>query len=203
MKGRSPLFMKKNNKNSKKPKNNRGRPSKPILTDERQPFVFECLARGMTFDQTATEFNKTFNQNITLQSIEQYKRTHLQEYLAFREEYMSKIREPRLANARARIDELEGLIKKLQSKLLKDFDTLTPNQHMENGTLATIQRIQSLLDQISQETGDKVHRWKGEGFGDHKHFYFGDNAINRFADLTVKERQTEEKTDLRNRIKKS
>jgi len=186
-------------KNIKHLKGRGKKPQQVKITEERYPFIFERIARGATYETTAQEFQAEFNVKISLQGIADFCYKHPEQY----KEFLDDIRQVRLANAKARILESQAKVEKLGAKIDDILENVPYSKWDRINISALIREFRGLLDQISQDCGDKVQKFKGEGFGDHKHFYFGDHAINRFADLTLEERQGEETANLRNRIKTS
>lgn len=178
-------------------KNNNKKTKRVIITVERQPFVFQERARGKSYQGIANSIEEEFGDKITLFGVRDFLDRHKTEY----DEYLQEIRDVRLANCKARILELQTKAEKLGLKIDDILETIPYSKWDRINISGLIKEFRGLLDQLSQESGDKVQKF--QGLGDHKHFYFGDDAINKFADLTLKEREGKASTILRNRIKES
>lgn len=175
--------------------NNNGNTKK--IFPEHQPFVWLWLAEGRTYQKTADLLKEKFKIQITFNGVYDYQKRHNEEW----KEYLAKIKEVRLANAKPRILERQRIANKLRDKILEILD-MAPIFWKDLNVASLIKEFNNLLEQIQDESGDKVHKFKGEGMGGDRHFhqYFGDDAIDKFAEQTLKAR-AKEGTDSRDRIK--
>lgn len=182
-------------KNRLKNSNNKGTTKK--IFPEHQPFVWLWLAEGQTYQQTADLLKEKFNIQITLNGVYDYQQRHREDW----EDYLTKIKEVRLANAKARILERQRIANKLRDKIIEILD-MPPVFWKDLNVASLIKEHNALLTQIQDESGDKVHKFKGENMGGdfHQHNYFGDETINKFADKTIQAR-TKEVSDSGNRTK--
>ena len=174
--------------------NNKPGSTKKILP-EHQLFVWLWLAEGRTYQKTADLLKEKFNIQITFNGVYDYQKRHDEEW----KEYLTKIKEVRLANAKARILDRQAIANKLKDKIFEILD-MSPIFWKDLNVAALIKEHNALLTQIQDESGDKVHKIKADGFnGD---FIFGDKTINVFADETIQAR-AKTGADSGNRLKAS
>lgn len=167
--------------------------NKKILPDH-QPFVFLWLAAGKTYQAIAELFKQEFKITITFNGVYDYHQRHKAEY----ELFLKDIKEVRLANAKARIIELQTMTEKLRDRIFDILD-MSPKYWKDLKVSSLIARFNDLIAQMHEQSGDKVEKFKGELTGDPA--LFGDKVINVFADKTLAAR-AEEVTDPGNRLKK-
>lgn len=167
-------------KNCLKKSNNIGNAKK--ILPEHQPFVWQWLAEGRTYQKTADLLKEEFNIQITFNGVYDYQKRHDEEW----KEYLGKIKEVRLANAKARILERQRIGNKLRDKIIEILD-MPPRFWKDLNVALLIREFNSLLEQIQDEAGDKITKLKGEGFDSHQHFYLGDKLVNEIADQAVSE----------------
>lgn len=171
-------------KNRLKNSNNKGNTKK--ILPEHQPFVWLWLGEGRTYQKTADLLKERFNIQITFNGVYDYQKRHDEEW----KEYLAKIKEVRLANAKCRILERQRIANKLRDKIIEILD-MPPIFWKDLSVASLIREFNGLLEQIQDESGDKVHKFKGEGMGGDQHFYFGDDVIDKFADEALKARAKE------------
>lgn len=149
---------------------------------EHEPFVWQCLGEGRTYEKTAELLKEKFSVIISMNGVYDYQHRHWSDW----EDYLAKIKEVRLANAKPRILERQRIANKLRDKIIEILD-MPPIFWKDLNVAALIREFNSLLEQIQDESGDKVHKFKGEGFANHQHYYLGDTVVNQIADETVGE----------------
>jgi len=171
-------------KNRLKNSNNKGTTKK--IFPEHQPFVWLWLAEGQTYQKTADLLKEKFNIQITFNGVYDYQQRHWEDW----EEYLAKIKEVRLANAKARILERQRIANKLRDKIIEILD-MPPIFWKDLNVASLIKEHNALLTQIQDESGDKIHKFKGEGMGGDQHFYLGDKLVNEIADKVLNTRAKE------------
>jgi len=82
---------------------------------------------------------------------------------------------------------LQQKIYKLSKKIDWIFDSVVAGQWGDAGLSSLLKELREYVAQIQDESGDKVHKFKGEGFANQQHFYLGDSVVNKIADEAVKE----------------
>ncbi len=167
------------------------------ILPEYEPLIFEGFVKGWTLEEIAKQLKDEFNIEISRVGIWHWKNRNKEEYETFRKEWLADIKAIPLANQKLRIIELERSYKKL-SKAIGEVIKEVPKVQWDRINLAgLIRESNKILEQLQDESGDKVHKIQGSGNGS---FIFGDQTINVFADKVLDERQ-KETADLRNRLK--
>lgn len=159
-------------KNSKKKsKNNKSNCGTKIIVPERYSLVFQRIASGKSYQETANDFNLEFGTKITLGAIYKFIHTHPDQY----KEYLDKVKEVRLANAKARILDLQGLADKMRKKIEGEIDSMTPKLWAEADMGANIRELRGLYEQIAKDSGDRTD--KGDKGGKEGHTFYVINHL--------------------------
>lgn len=143
---------KKNSQN--KAKNSTSTNNRVKITPERKPFIFQRIAEGKPYEQTAQEFNKEFKTKITLHAIYNFLHRHPDEY----KEFLDDIRQVRLANAKARILDIQGLADKMRKKIEGEIDSMTPKLWAGANMDANLRELRGLYEQIAKDSGDRTDK---------------------------------------------
>ena len=171
-------------KNGVKSRNPRGRPIEPIITPERETWVFERRLEGMHFETMAEEFEKVFDVSISFHRLSQLITDNPERW----KDYLSKLQDLRLANRKARISDLQKIADKLKEKIEDALDSMPPRQFKEMGLAELIREHSNLLARIQDECGEKIHKFAGEG---NNSIIFGDVIVNQIAEQTLSARKVE------------
>lgn len=166
------------------------------ITDERKPFVFQQRAVGESCQKIADAFGEEY-EKIDQSSINHFLRDHPEEYQSWLQVNLKE--DVRLANAKARILGCQKIADKLSESILDIIESIPKSQWDTIHLAGLVKEYRELLAQIQDESGDKVHKFKGEGLAG-SNIVFGDQIVNAYADQVIEER-TKESADPGNRFK--
>jgi len=161
-----------------------GSPNK--ITIDRQPFVYELWARGKTYRTIADLFSREY-ETVRHTTIFLFIKEHFEEAKAFREQFYANIKAIPIANAPVRIKELEDT----RIKLKKIIEEMMDDAPQALNLSSLIRELRGLTEQIQDEAGDRIQKFKGDGFNSHRHFYLGDTVVNEITDRVLTETRSE------------
>lgn len=127
------------------------------ILPEHQPFVFECFAKGMSGQKIADEVKENYKIDISKQGLHDYRLRHRGDY----EEFLTRIKEVRSANAKCRLLELEEIKDKLKEKIIEILGYV-PRQWEELNLSSLLSQFVNIMDQIRIDCGDKAKDKNGE-----------------------------------------
>lgn len=176
-------------KNNKTQVNGNSRAKKII--SERQPFIFELWARGKSYRFMAEEFTREFKEKIDHISIFKFIRDNFEQAKAFRDEFYANIKAIPIANASVRVKELSLMAETLGLKLY-EIMTYTPKLWESLKLAGLVNAWKDLLEQIQDEAGDKVQKFKGEGLASQQtNYYLGEKFVNEIGDKIIAETKSQ------------
>jgi len=138
-------------KTSKNLKNKGGRPKDPIITPQVEVFIFQQRASGKTLKQTVGGIKDNFKKNISISSVHEYLGRYPERY----KEFLADVKAIRLANATARILELQEIANKLKELIMDGAKKFTPRQWAQGDINGMVRELKGLYEQIARDAGDR------------------------------------------------
>ena len=157
-----------------------GNGHKKILP-EHEVFVYQSVASGKSYQETADAVKEKFKVSITKQGIGEFLQRNSEAYLI----YLAKLKDVRLANAKARLLDMQGVANQLKEKL-HEITGYAPILWQELKLSSLINSYVNLMEQIAVDSGD---RRQGDRRSDapSQTLIFNDVTINEFADKAIHE----------------
>ncbi len=152
---------------------------------EHETLIFEAKCLGKTLREIQKRLSEEYQIEVSLQAIDQYFRRHLDRY----EEYVSALKDVRLANAKARLLEMQSVANRLKEKILEVM-SYAPKLWQKLKLANLINSYINIMEQIAVDAGDRRH---GDRRSDapSQNLIFNDVTINQFADQVLQARREE------------
>ena len=158
------------------------------ILPERKPLILHMLAMGESYKSIAEAFTKEF-ESIDPSAIFKYATHYPEEVQSFKDEFYANVKAIPIANAKVRIEKLRAVADRLENRLMEFLD-YTPMFWKDVNLASLIKAWKELHEQIQDEAGDKVQKFRGEGLPPISN-YFGDVIVNTYADQVVEARSKE------------
>lgn len=138
---------------AKKPaKTYKGNNQLRVITEEREPFVFQLAIKGKGCPEIAKRFAEKFGVTIDQSNVNR----HLKKpaYKKFKDEWLSNVKQEPMSYARYRIDERREIADDLKPKIVEIL-ALPARSWQEFHLGILIREYRNILNDIAEEAGDK------------------------------------------------
>ena len=128
------------------------------ITEEHELFIFDLKAKGGSLRAIAEALESSdFHLKVHHSSIDHYLKNRIEAY----QNYLSDLKEVRLANAKCRLLDEQQIADKLKEKMIEIMGH-APILWQDLNLAALISQYVNLMDQIRADCGDKVKDKNGE-----------------------------------------